>query len=96
MIGRSVSTVKSSNSYLSYRQPYLGWRSLERLKLSGQSCLSPEQRLAASLLNQVSPSEVTMTITSAKLLLTVAVCLAKCKFYLKGMIHVLSICMVEL
>ena len=48
-----VSTVKSSNSYLSYRQPYLGWRSLERLKLSGQSCLTPEQRLAASLLNQV-------------------------------------------
>ena len=63
MIGRSVSTVKSSNSYLSYRQPYLGWRSLERLKLSGQSCLSPEQRLAASLLNQVSPPEVTTIIT---------------------------------
>ena len=49
-----VSTVKSSNSYLSYRQPYLGWRSLERLKLSGSSLLSPDQRLAASLLNQVS------------------------------------------
>ena len=65
MIGRSVSTVKSSNSYLSYRQPYLGWRSLERLKLSGQSCLSPEQRLAASLLNQVSPPEVTITITTS-------------------------------
>ena len=48
------STVKSTNSYLSYRQPYMGWRSLERLKLSGQSCLTPEQRLAASLLNQVS------------------------------------------
>ena len=48
-----VSTVKSSNSYLSYRQPYLGWRSLERLKLSGSSLLSPDQRLAASLLNQV-------------------------------------------
>ena len=63
MIGRSVSTVKSSNSYLSYRQPYLGWRSLERLKLSGQSCLSPEQRLAASLLNQVSPPEVTIITT---------------------------------
>ena len=51
--GGNVSTVKSTNSYLSYRQPYLGWRSLERLKLSGQSCLTPEQRLAASLLNQV-------------------------------------------
>ena len=48
-----VSTVKSSNSYLSYRQPYFGWRSLERLKLSGSSLLSPDQRLAASLLNQV-------------------------------------------
>ena len=46
-------TLRSTNSYLSYRQPYMGWRSLERLKLSGQSCLSPEQRLAASLLNQV-------------------------------------------
>ena len=65
MIGRSVSTVKSSNSYLSYRQPYLGWRSLERLKLSGQSCLSPEQRLAASLLNQVSQPDVTITITTS-------------------------------
>ena len=51
--GGNMSTVKSTNSYLSYRQPYLGWRSLERLKLSGQSCLTPEQRLAASLLNQV-------------------------------------------
>ena len=48
-----VSTIKSTNSYLSYRQPYMGWRSLERLKLSGGSLLSPEQRLAASLLNQV-------------------------------------------
>ena len=73
MIGRSVSTVKSSNSYLSYRQPYLGWRSLERLKLSGQSCLSPEQRLAASLLNQVSPPEVTTTtITTTPLLCRVS------------------------
>lgn len=53
-----VSTVKSSNSYLSYRQPYLGWRSLERLKLSGSSLLSPDQRLAASLLNQVSSEQV--------------------------------------
>lgn len=50
--GGNMSTVKSTNSYLSYRQPYMGWRSLERLKLSGQSCLTPEQRLAASLLNQ--------------------------------------------
>ena len=50
----NMSTVRSTNSYLSYRQPYMGWRSLERLKLSGQSCLTPEQRLAASLLNQVS------------------------------------------
>ena len=49
----SVSTIKSTNSYLSYRQPYMGWRSLERLKLSGNSILSPDQRLAASLLNQV-------------------------------------------
>ena len=49
----AVSTIKSTNSYLSYRQPYLGWRSLERLKLSGSSLLSPDQRLAASLLNQV-------------------------------------------
>ena len=51
--GDEVSTIKSTNSYLSYRQPYMGWRSLERLKLSGGSLLSPEQRLAASLLNQV-------------------------------------------
>lgn len=47
-----MSTIKSTNSYLSYRQPYMGWRSLERLKLSGSCLLSPDQRLAASLLNQ--------------------------------------------
>ena len=65
--GGNMSTVKSTNSYLSYRQPYMGWRSLERLKLSGQSCLTPEQRLAASLLNQVS-ADYTMFVTNSMMI----------------------------
>ena len=46
------STIRSSNSFLSYRQPYLGWRTQERLKLSSSYLSSPSQRLACTLLNQ--------------------------------------------
>ena len=46
------STIRSSNSFLSYRQPYLGWRTQERLKLSTNYLNSPSQRLACTLLNQ--------------------------------------------
>ena len=51
-IPKFTSTVKSSNSFLSYRQPYLGWRTQERLKLSSTYLNSPSQRLACTLLNQ--------------------------------------------
>ena len=46
------SSIRSSNSFLSYRQPYLGWRTQERLKLSSSYLSSPSQRLACTLLNQ--------------------------------------------
>jgi len=47
----SVSSIKSTNSFLSYRQPYLGWRAQERLKLSSSYLNPPTQRLASSILN---------------------------------------------
>ena len=47
-----TSTIRSSNSFLSYRQPYLGWRTQERLKLNSSYLSSPSQRLACTLLNQ--------------------------------------------
>ena len=47
-----ISTIRSSNSFLSYRQPYLGWRTQERLKLNTNYLSSPSQRLACTLLNQ--------------------------------------------
>ena len=53
-----MSSVKSSNSFLSYREPYLGWRSQERLKLSSSYLSSPSQRLASSLLNTPNLSRI--------------------------------------
>jgi len=47
----SSTSVKSSSSLLSYKQPYLGWRSQERLKLTGSYLSSPSQRLASSVLS---------------------------------------------
>ena len=47
----NISSIKSNNSFLSYKQSYLGWRSQERLKLSSSYLSSPTQRLASSLLN---------------------------------------------
>lgn len=41
----------SPSSLLSYKQPYLGWRSQERLKLTGSYLSSPSQRLASSVLS---------------------------------------------
>jgi len=53
-----ISSVKSSNSFLSYKEPYLGWRSQERLKLSSSYLSSPPQRLASSLLNTPNLSRI--------------------------------------
>lgn len=44
-------SVKSTNSFLTYKQPYFGWRSQERLKLNSSYLSTPSQRLASSLLN---------------------------------------------
>ena len=44
-------SIKSTNSFLSYKQPYFGWRSQERLKLNSGLLSSPSQRLASSLLS---------------------------------------------
>merc|ERR1711936_425722 len=44
-------SIKSTNSFLSYKQPYFGWRSQERLKLNNGLLTSPSQRLASSLLS---------------------------------------------
>ena len=44
-------SIKSTNSFLSYKQPYFGWRSQERLKLNNGLLSSPSQRLASSLLS---------------------------------------------
>jgi len=53
-----TSVLKSTNSYLSYRQPYMGWRSQERLKLSSSYLHPPTQRLASSLLNPPNLSRI--------------------------------------
>lgn len=53
-----ISSIKSSNSFLSYKEPYLGWRSQERLKLSSSYLSSPSQRLASSLLNTPNLSRI--------------------------------------
>lgn len=55
---QQVSTVKSKNSFLSYRQPYMGWRAQERLKLNSSYLQSPTQRLASSLLNPPNLSRI--------------------------------------
>jgi len=54
----NMSSVKSSNSFLSYKEPYLGWRSQERLKLGSSYLSSPSQRLASSLLNTPNLSRI--------------------------------------
>ena len=46
-------SIKSNNSFLSYKQPYFGWRSQERLKVSRGLLTSPSQRLASSLLSRI-------------------------------------------
>ena len=53
-----ISSIKSINSFLSYKEPYLGWRSQERLKLSSSYLHSPSQRLSSSLLNTHNLSRV--------------------------------------
>jgi len=50
--------VKSTNSFLSYKQPYFGWRSQERLKLNTSYLSTPSQRLASSLLNTARLSRI--------------------------------------
>jgi len=52
------SSVKSTNSFLSYKQPYMGWRSQERLKLGSSYLSTPTQRLASSLLNTPNLSRI--------------------------------------
>jgi len=47
----SSGSVKSSSSLVSYKQPYFGWRSQERAKLTSSYLTSPSQRLASSVLS---------------------------------------------
>ena len=47
----SASLKSHSSSLLSYKQPYLGWRSQERLKVPSSYLSSPSQRLASSVLS---------------------------------------------
>ena len=47
----SSGSVKSSSSLVSYKQPYFGWRSQERPKLTSSYLTSPSQRLASSVLS---------------------------------------------
>jgi len=54
----NVSSIKSTNSFLSYKQPYMGWRSQERLKLGSSYLSTPTQRLASSLLNTPNLSRI--------------------------------------
>jgi len=54
----NTSSIKSNNSFLSYKQPYMGWRSQERLKLSSSYLSTPTQRLANSLLNTPNLSRI--------------------------------------
>ena len=42
-------TQKPSNSLMSYKQPYFGWRSQEKLKQPRGFIATPSQRLASSL-----------------------------------------------
>jgi len=54
----NTSSIKSTNSFLSYKQPYMGWRSQERLKLGSSYLSTPTQRLASSLLNTPNLSRI--------------------------------------
>jgi len=47
----SSGSVRSSSSLVSYKQPYLGWRSQERLQPTSSYLTSPSQRLASSVLS---------------------------------------------
>jgi len=49
---------KPSKSLLSYKQPYFGWRSQERLKQPRGFIATPSQRLASSLQNSVRLSRI--------------------------------------
>lgn len=51
-------TQKPSNSLLSYKQPYFGWRSQERLKQPRGFIATPSQRLASSLQNNARLSRI--------------------------------------
>ena len=46
---RDLATQKPSTSFQSYKQPYFGWRSQERLKQPRGFIATPSQRLASSL-----------------------------------------------
>ena len=45
------SLTSSNNSFLCYKEPYLGWRAQERSKLSPSYLSPPNQRLSSSIMN---------------------------------------------
>ena len=49
---------KPSNSLMSYKQPYFGWRSQEKLKQPRGFIATPSQRLASSLQNTARLSRI--------------------------------------
>ena len=51
-------TQKPSNSLMSYKQPYFGWRSQEKLKQPRGFIATPSQRLASSLQNNARLSRI--------------------------------------
>lgn len=51
-------SLKSTYSCQSYKQPYFGWRSQERLKLAPGYLSTPSQRLASSLLHTARLSRI--------------------------------------